>query len=107
MEGDWIERILRWAQYGVIGTFGGAAAYVYLVASKGGKFQLLLFFSNLFLAFFVGKVMGTILPDVPTMPEYRDGMVMVAGFCTYPILRMFEDRFATWVGDRFFPKSGE
>ena len=40
----------------------------------------------LFLAFFVGNLVGNLLPD----STYKDGVLMAAGFCTYPILNIIE-----------------
>ena len=41
---------------------------------------------NMFLAFFVGNMVGSLIPD----SQFKDGLLMTAGFCTYPILNIIE-----------------
>lgn len=102
-----MEKLTQFLYFGLLGTLGGVAAYVYMLTTKGGKFHFWLFVGNVFLAFFVGKMVGTWLPESTSHPEYRDGLVMAAGFCAYPILRLLEVRFGEWLLDRVIPKKGE
>lgn len=104
---EWVDKMSKFAYFGLLGMLGGVAAYVYMLTTKGGKFSFWLFLGNVFLAFFVGKMVGTWLPDSTYHPEYRDGLVMAAGFCAYPILRILEVRFGEWFFDRFMPNKGE
>lgn len=104
---DYLEEIAKFVYFGLLGTLGGVAAYVYRLTTNGGKFHFWLFLGNVFLAFFVGKMVGTWLPESTLHPEYRDGLVMATGFCAYPILRILEVRFGDWLFDRFLPKKGE
>ena len=104
---DWIEKLIRWGQMGMLGAFGGSAAYIHAMATKNQPFRVWAFAANVFLAFFVGKMVGTWLPESTLHPEYRDGLVMATGFCAYPILRILEVRFGDWLFDRFLPKKGE
>ena len=99
----WVDAILTFIQYGALGALGGVAFYIYILSTRGGKFHALLFGANLFLAFFVGKIAGSFLPAFEANPDIKNGLVMAAGFCTYPILRLLEARFGKWFVDRILP----
>ena len=81
-----VERIAEAAINGAIGLFWWASYYLYIV-SKGNKFHVVYFLINLFLAFFIGYVVGQFLD--PSM-AYRDGIIAVSGFCALPILSFLE-----------------
>lgn len=73
---------------GGISTFGGAAFYLYKVY-KGERFRFSVFLINLFLAFFIGYVVGRFFPgNLDT--NLRDGIIAVSGFLTFPILEFIE-----------------
>jgi uncharacterized membrane protein len=72
---------------GLLSVLGGTAAYTYKTVKEDTGFSLKHFFINAFLAFFIGNMLGNFLP--PTA-QYRDGMLMLAGFATWPILGIME-----------------
>lgn len=74
---------------GILSLFGGGASYVYDTVKKGKKFNIALFLANLFLAFFVGNVVGEFIPHEL---HYRDGLIMICGFSTWPVLDLLQDR---------------
>lgn len=80
------ERVVELAQLGLLGAFGGAANYVYVTIQNEQKFSWWRMIVNMFLAFFVGDMAGSLLPD----SQFKDGLLMTAGFCTYPILNILE-----------------
>ena len=81
-----IERLLELMQFGMLASFGGVANYVYLTVQHGRAFSWVMMLVNMFLAFFVGNMVGSLLPD----SQFKDGLLMTAGFCTYPILNIIE-----------------
>ena len=81
-----IERLLELMQFGMLAPFGGVANYVYLTVQHGRAFSWIMMMVNMFLAFFVGNMVGSLLPD----SQFKDGLLMTAGFCTYPILNIIE-----------------
>jgi hypothetical protein len=101
---DWVEKLIRWAQLGMLGAFGGSAAYIHAMATKNQPFRVWAFAANVFLAFFVGKMLGGLIPFSPTYIEYRDGVVMALGFCAYPILGVLETKVVKWFkGTKWLP----
>lgn len=72
---------------GLLSVLGGTAAYTYKTVKEDTGFSFKHFFINAFLAFFIGNVVGNFLP--PTA-QYRDGLLMLAGFATWPILGIME-----------------
>ncbi len=91
---DFLEKVLRWSTAGLLGSFGGAAAFVYLAATKNRKFTIGLLVANAFVAFFVGKAVGFFIAEANPM---RDGIIMVAGFFAYPILHVLEGRVVSFI----------
>lgn len=87
------ERVVELAQLGLLGAFGGAANYVYVTIQKEQKFSWWRMIVNMFLAFFVGNLGGELLPG----SEYKDGILMAAGFCAYPILSVLEAQSKRWL----------
>ena len=80
------DRLIELIQLGLLGAFGGMANYVYVTMQEERKFSWIRMGINMFLAFFVGNLAGSLLPD----STYKDGVLMAAGFCTYPILNIVE-----------------
>ena len=80
------DRLIELIQLGLLGAFGGMANYVYVTMQEERKFSWIRMGINMFLAFFVGNLVGNLLPD----STYKDGVLMAAGFCTYPILNTIE-----------------
>lgn len=76
--------------FGGLSTFGGAAFFFYRVY-KGQQFRASMFFLNLFLAFFVGYVVGKFFPTTLSS-DIRDGMIAVSGFLSLPILELLEKK---------------
>lgn len=97
-----LEELARWSQMGWLGAFGGAAAYVYGATAKNKPFRWIGFAANLFVAFFVGRMMGDLYGALGWSMDYRDGLVMASGFCAYPILRMLETQLAARLQARLF-----
>lgn len=72
---------------GILSVMGGTAAYIYKIVKEDTGFSFKNFFINAFLAFFIGNVIGNF---VPASAQYRDGLLMLAGFATWPILGIME-----------------
>lgn len=81
--------VLTLASNGVLATFGAIANYIYLSAKKSQPMRFMPFMMTAFLGFFVGNVVGNFIP-----PDfaYRDGTMLVTGFCFYPILSVLENK---------------
>ncbi len=75
-------------QAGVLALIGGVANYFYYLEKKGMTFRLASFLTNAVLSFFIGMVLGDLLPE----SEHKHGLFMVSGFCCYPILGYIETR---------------
>lgn len=99
---DAVEKLWRLLQLGLLGVFGGAAAYVYTLSTRGTPFRWVGFAANLFLAFFVGCMAGDWIPSGGAMTDYKDGLVMAVGFCAYPILGLVEKALPGWIANRMF-----
>lgn len=84
-----IEKLIEGVATGAIGAFGGVSYYLY-ETSKGRPFRLSMFCINIFLAFFIGWVTGQFFSE-PS--QYRDGVIAVSGFCSFPILNIIEKQF--------------
>lgn len=72
---------------GILSVMGGTAAYIYKIVKEDTGFSFKNFFINAFLAFFIGNMIGNF---VPATAQYRDGLLMLAGFATWPILGIME-----------------
>lgn len=82
-----IDRISDLAAAGVLASFGGASQALYQ-SYKGTKpFSLISFIVCVLLSFFVGQVVGSIIPD--TLHAYHDGILLMSGFSVFPILDLF------------------
>lgn len=60
----------------MISAFGGSAFYL-LRVYKGQEFKISIFFINIFLAFFIGYVVGKFFPDTLSS-DLRDGVIAVS-----------------------------
>lgn len=89
---DFIQQIVnRFGDFlaaGMLSMFGGMSAHFYHAAKNKEPFSWSSFLVNGALAFFVGHLLGSFLPSGF---EYRDGILMLAGFSTWPILQLLED----------------
>lgn len=82
-------RHIDWIINGIPAVFGAMAKYLYDNVHKGRTFSFVVFGTNIFLAFFAGNVVHEFLPaDV----EHKGGIMMVTGFCTYPVLGLIEEK---------------
>jgi len=81
-----IEKIKELAYTGSIAGVGGFANYLWYL-SKGKPFKFTMFLINIALGFFCGNVIGCF---IPTDFEYRDGILMIAGFAVWNLLAFFE-----------------
>lgn len=84
---NFLDRIWDMAAAGLLSLFGGTAAYVYKTVRDDTGFKFGPFFVNAFLAFFIGNMIGGFIPKGAS---YRDGLLMLAGFSTWPILGVME-----------------
>lgn len=83
-----LERIMEAATVGILATAGGVANYLHAVYIKRQKeFSVVMFVMNILLAFFVGNLVGSFLEQ---SYRYRDGIIMMAGYCTFPILSIID-----------------
>lgn len=72
---------------GLMASFGGMAAYVYQNARQDKAFKMSSFLVNIFLAFFLGNLVGNFIPNDY---QYRDGLLLLSGYCSWPILGILE-----------------
>lgn len=77
------EKAQRYLSVGIVSAIGGIACYLYEHVKGDRDFSILSFLTMIFLAFFVGNVLGEFLPKDM---QSRDGIIMVAGFSSWPIL---------------------
>lgn len=98
-----IERGVEFIWLGALGTFGGIANYVYSSVDGNRRFVWGMFVANVILACFVGVLVGQFI-DLEN--PYRDGYIMAAGFCAYPILQAVQRRIAEYLRSTF-PNSPE
>jgi undecaprenyl pyrophosphate phosphatase UppP len=80
-----------WVINGVPAMFGAMAKYMYDNVRKNTAFSFVIFSTNIFLAFFAGNVVHEFLP---TGYANEGGILMVTGFCTYPVLGLIERKAA-------------
>ena len=82
-----IDRMSDLLAAGVLASFGGAAQALYQI-NKGDKpFSLVSFITCIVLSFFVGQVVGSLIPD--SLNQYHDGLLLMSGFSVFPILDLF------------------
>lgn len=85
-----VDRILEMLQYGLLACFGAVGNYLYATIGQGRPFVWKMFAANIIIAFVVGNMAGEFIADDY---EYRDGVLMACGYCTFPLLAMFETLF--------------
>lgn len=85
--------VAEWLQYGVLAGFGGMANYLYVTIMKRKPFVWVMFSANIFIAFFVGNLVGRI---IPADAAYKDGLVMACGYCAFPLLAVIEFKVREW-----------
>lgn len=74
---------------GLLSMFGGIAAYIYQNVKHEKKFSLGAFCIISFLAFFAGNLVGSFIPNTFS---YRDGVLMLTGFVSFPLLGLLEEK---------------
>lgn len=89
--------LTAWLRLGILAAFGGAASYIYLMITKNRPFRWITFAANLFIAFFVGKAMGGFVPEDT---KNFSGVVMLMGFCAYPVLGIVEEKIVSYINKR-------
>jgi fluoride ion exporter CrcB/FEX len=82
-----VDKALDFLRAGVLASFGAMAKYLYDSTTTDKKFTWGMFAANIFIAFFVGKLVGEFIDPAH---QYRDGMIMVAGYGSYPFLAWLE-----------------
>jgi hypothetical protein len=90
-----IDRISDLAAAGVLASFGGAAQALYQLYKGDKPFSIVSFAICVVLAFFVGQVVGSIIPT--SLEKYHDGLLLMSGFCVFPILDIFNAYMAKLV----------
>ncbi len=88
-----VKDIIKWSSAGWLGLFWGLSHYLFQV-SRGEKFRLWMFLINGFLAFWLATV---IWDFVPVWAAYRDWIMWLTGFSTFPILALIEKKFPEWI----------
>lgn len=83
-----LAKLAKITEFGLLASYGAAANYVYtMLKSEDQRFSLPKFLGLLFLATFVGNVIGGFIPHAS---PYRDELLMGFGFCTFPVLAVLE-----------------
>ena len=85
-QAELLVRLWELLQLGVLSLIGGVANYFYYNIRTGSAFKLGMFLANAFVAYFVGMVMGDLIPD----GEHKYGLLLMSGFCCYPVLGLLE-----------------
>jgi hypothetical protein len=88
------EKVMEFLAAGFMSAFGGIAAYVYQNVKSDRPFKLTSFATSSFLSFFVGNFVGSFVPHTF---EYRDGILMLAGFSAWPLLGLVEMYGKDWI----------
>lgn len=83
----------------LISGAGGIAHYLYEV-KKGNEFRIWVFLINVLLAGWLGYV---VMGFVPNDSKLFWPILSITGFCTWPVLRMFEQKWPE-ILERIFTK---
>jgi hypothetical protein len=92
---NFIDRISDLAAAGVLASFGGAAQALYQLYKGDKPFSILSFCTCVLLSFFVGQVVGSMIPT--SLQQYHDGLLLMSGFCVFPLLDIFNAYITTLV----------
>lgn len=84
---SFFDRISDLAAAGVLASFGGAAQALYQLYKGDKPFSIIGFCITVLLAFFVGQIVGSLIP--PNLSQYHDGLLLMSGFCVFPVLDVF------------------
>ena len=74
---------------GILGLFGSLVHVLYQHVKGIKKISFIYAVISLIIGFFVGNLVGSFIPETF---EYRDGILMMAGFGCYPVLNAIEIR---------------
>lgn len=83
-----VEKAAEMAQLGFFASLGAMAAYLRqsVIDPKGRKFRWVIFLANIVVAFVVGNLVGDFLDG----HEYKDGLLIAAGYACFPVLDIVE-----------------
>lgn len=84
---SFIDRMADLAAASLLAAMGGAASTLYAHVKDDKPVSITIFIINILLAGFVGQVVGSLIPG---SFAYRDGVLLAAGFCTFPILGLLQ-----------------
>lgn len=88
-----LERLSGMVETGLLGTFGAIANWAYVSVTQPGRpMRFGLFACNVIVSFYVGNVVGAFIDETNVN---RDGIILVCGFCAYPLLGLVEANFKT------------
>jgi hypothetical protein len=87
MTPTFFDRFSELAAAGILASFGGAAQALYQLQKGDKPFSLISFLICIFLSFFVGQVVGSLIPE--SLSKYHDGLLLMAGFSVFPLLDVF------------------
>lgn len=88
-----VKHAMELATAPALASLWGIAHYLYKVA-KGEKFRAGMFVINIALAAFVGVVIGDLFP---VGSAYRDAVISISGFSSFPILAFLEKDWASLI----------
>lgn len=86
---QFLERLSDLLVAGLLSLVGGMATYVNQVVKGRREFVWVQFILHCFLAFIVGNLIS---PFIPATMEYRDGLLMLAGFISPQIMALLESK---------------
>lgn len=84
---NFIDRLSDLAAAGILASFGGAAQALYQLYKGEKPFSIISFCVCVLLSFFVGQVVGSLIPD--SLHQYHDGLLLMSGFAVFPLLDIF------------------
>ncbi len=84
---NFVDRLSDLAAAGLLASFGGAAQALYQLYKGDKPFSIISFCICVLLSFFVGQVVGSLIPD--SLHAYHDGLLLMSGFCVFPLLDIF------------------
>jgi len=81
---SFIDRFSDLFAAGVLASFGGASQALYQSYKGTKQFSFISFGVCVLLSFFVGQVVGSLIPD--SLHNFHDGILLMSGFSVFPIL---------------------